>query len=130
MFGKFFASTFTGSMMASGPDVFAVWAYVIAHAQNSHVELNPRLLAAIIGSTPERMQAAIDVLCQPDPHSRSKDMDGCRMRRDGEYLYLVVNHERYRKIRNEEDRREYNKIKKREQRARSTGVKQHVNDSH
>lgn len=133
MFGKFFASTFTGSMMASGADIFAVWAYVIANAYGSRVELNPRLLAAIIGATPERMSVAIDALCATDPDSRSKDNEGRRLVKEGEYQYLVVNHEKYRRIRNEEDRKEYNRDAKRRERARSSqtmsnGVSMTVND--
>ena len=52
MYGKIFASTFTGSMFGAGSDVFAVWGYVIANAQDSRIELNPRMLASTLGSTP------------------------------------------------------------------------------
>lgn len=138
MYGKYFASTFSGSMIASGPEVFAVWGYVIAHAVNSYVELNPRLLAAVIGSTPDRMKEAIEKLCAADPESRSKTEEGRRLIREGEYQYRVVNHEKYRRIRDEDGRREYNRIKKQEERARKAGrvatpadsipVKQSVND--
>ena len=119
MYGKFFASTFTGSMMASGADVFSVWAYVIANAYKSHVELNPKLLAAMIGATPERMQAAIDTLCSPDPDSRSKECEGRRLVKEGEYQYFVPNHEKYRAIRDEEERREYNRLAKRKEREKA-----------
>jgi hypothetical protein len=118
MYGKLFASTFSGSMMASGPEVFAVWAYVIAHAVGSSVELNPKLLSVLIGSTPERMQTAIDTLCAPDPASRSKEHEGRRLLREGEYQYRVPTHEKYRAIRDEEDRRDYNRDAKRRQRER------------
>jgi len=130
MYGKFFKSAFSGSLMASGPEVFAVWAYVIAHTVESRVELNPRLLAAVIGSTPDRMEKAIEVLCSPDPCSRSQENEGRRMVKEGAYQYFVVNHAKYKQIRSEEDRREYNKIKKREERQRkSATVKHDVIDS-
>ncbi len=109
MFGKFFASTFTGSMFGAGADVFAVWGYAIANTVASQVELNPRVIAAAIGMTPERALAAIDVLIQPDSNSRSKNDDGCRLVREGEYAYRVPNHDKYRLIRCEEDRRAYNR---------------------
>ena len=129
MYGKFFASTFTGSMMASGPEVFAVWSYVIAHAVDGHVELNPNLLAAVIGSTPDRMRAAIELLCQPDQHSRSPENEGRRMVREGEYLYSVTNHVKYRSIRNEDERREYNRLAKQKERQRkSSDVSMTVNE--
>lgn len=118
MYGKYFASTFTGSMFGSGPTVFAVWGYVIANTVDARVELNPLLLAAALGSTPEAVQTAIDKLCQPDPASRNPDAEGRRLQREGQYQYRVTSHEIYRAIRNEEDRRAYNRVKQRESRAR------------
>ncbi len=70
-YGKLFASTFTGSMVGAGPDVFAVWSYVVAHVIDGQVELNHILLSAVLGATPERVAKAIDFLCQPDPRSRN-----------------------------------------------------------
>lgn len=126
MYGKFFASTFTGSMYGAGPDVFAVWGYVIANAADSQVELNPLLLAAAIGTSPERIAQAINILCSPDPRSRSKGHEGRRLLREGEYAYHVPNFLSYRAIRNEDDRRTYNREKQREHRER---VKASVIDS-
>ena len=128
MFGKFFASTFTGSMVGAGPVPFAVWGYVVANTVDSQVELNPRLLAAIIGTNEADIDAAIAYLCAPDPKSRTKDHDGCRLIREGEFAYRVPNHMTYRNILNESDRREYNRIKKAEERARKREVKLTVND--
>lgn len=118
MYGKFFASAFTGSMCGAGSTVFAVWGYVIAHAVRARVELNPILVAAAIGTTPAEVTAAIEYLCAPDPDSRSPANDGARMVREGAHGYLVVNLEAYRSIRNEDDRRAYNREKQRESRAR------------
>lgn len=126
MYGKFFASTFTGSMMGSGPTVFAVWGYVIANAVNGQVELNPRLVAAVIGCSQDDVQQAIGVLAAPDPNSRSPTEDGRRLVQEGQFAFRVTNHAMYRQIRNEDDRREYNRIKKQESRlrARAAGRKQ------
>lgn len=128
MYGKFFASTFTGSMVGAGPVPFAVWGYVVANAVEGQVELNPRLLSAIIGTTPEQIEAAIEYLCAPDPKSRTKDYEGRRLIREGEYAYKVPNHKTYRNIRNQIERREYNRQKKAEERARKRDVKARVND--
>lgn len=118
MYGKFFSSTFTGSMYGSGSDVFAMWGYVIANTVDSMVELNPVMLAAVMGSTVERCEAAIQYLCSPDPKSRNEAEGGRRLIREGQYQYRVTNHEVYRAIRNEDERREYNREKQRESRAR------------
>jgi len=132
VYGKFFASTFTGSMFGAGPEVFAVWGYVIANTVNSSVELNPVMLAAVIGSSPERVESAITFLCRPDPLSRNKDCDGCRLVYESAFQYHVVSHALYRAIRNEDDRREYNRQKQAESRARrkkTKASKQRVIDS-
>ena len=76
IYGKVFASLFTGSMHGAGAKVFALMAYIIAHMQpdkkrDEYVELNAKHLAPIIGETQEAMQAAIDYMCAPDPDSRT-----------------------------------------------------------
>lgn len=118
MYGKLFASTFTGSLCGSGPNVFAVWSYVVANTFESSVELNPRLLAGVLGTDAESVRQAIDYLCQPDPDSRNPDHDGRRLIRDGQYQYRVVSHAIYRAMRDEEALRAYNREKQRESRVR------------
>lgn len=130
IYGKFFASTFTGSMLGAGADVFAVWGYVIANTVDSRVELNPRLLGAVLGAPSERVETAIEFLCRPDPASRNEDEDGRRLVREGAFQFRVVSHEIYRAIRNEDERRAYNRDAQRRSRARRSGspVTPNVND--
>lgn len=118
MYGKFFSSTFTGSMYGVGATVFAVWGYVIANTVNSNVELNPKMLSAVLGATETEVENAIFYLCEPDPKSRNKDRDGRRLVKEGEYQYHVVTHAHYRHMKNEDEKREYNRIKQQESRAK------------
>lgn len=120
MFGKFFASTFTGSMVGAGPDVFAVWGYVIANCVDSQIEINPRYLAPILGCDIELVKAAVEYLCKPDEESRNKDNNGARLVYQTGFTYIVPSHRIYRNILNEDDRRDYFRKKKQEQRARQT----------
>lgn len=122
MYGKYFASTFTGSMVGAGSTVFAVWGYVIANCRNGSVELNPRLLAMILGDSSEKIQTAVNFLCSPDSESRTKEHDGCRMIHQGAFLYDVPNHSTYRKILNEDERRAYFRDKKREERQKKKAL--------
>ncbi len=116
-------------MFGAGSDVFAVWSYVIANAKDGHVELNPGLLAATVGTTTDRIDTAIEWLCRPDPASRNPAEHGRRLIREGQYQFCVTSHALYRSIRNEEDRRAYNRQKQRESRARRKPVKPRVYDS-
>lgn len=105
-YGKIFESVFTGSLFGSGPTVFAVWAYVIATARPPGVtELNPKLLAACIGTDIADVRSAIELLCAPDPDSRTKDHDGCRLVHLEAMQYQVVSFQKYRDLRDMEAKR-------------------------
>lgn len=111
MYGKHFASLYQGSMVGSGAIVFAVWGYVIANAKpdrevGTQVEINPKLLAAILGESEPDVMKAIGFLCSPDPNSTSREEDGRRMVKIGAFSYRVVNGAKYRAIRDEEQRRQ------------------------
>ena len=105
-------------MYGAGVAVFAVWTYVIAHAKRGRVELNPRMLADILGGTEEEVKEAIEKLSAPDPNSRHKAYDGRRMVKEGEFQYFLPSWEYYQAIRNEDERRQYNRRKMREHRER------------
>jgi hypothetical protein len=103
--------------------MFAVWGYVIAHMKpdaevGAQVELNPKLLSAILGEDERVVQGVIDRLCEPDEISTSKAEEGRRLVRLGQFAYRVVNGAHYMAIRNEDERREYFRIHKRKERAR------------
>jgi hypothetical protein len=124
VYGKHFSSTYTGSMFGAGPTVFAVWGYVIANTREGTIELNPKLLASIIGTTEVNIKKAIQYLAKPDLHSRSKKENGRRLIREGEFMYRVPTYFDYRGLQDENQRREYLRVKKAESRAR---IKARVN---
>ena len=118
MYGKFYECAFTGSMIGAGASVYAVWAYVIAHTRRSAmIELNPILLAAVIGCEKVEVEHALDFLCAPDPLSRSRVEEGRRLVKEGPFFYRVVNKALYDSIRDEDSRREYQRKKQGEYRA-------------
>ena len=120
MFGKSFASMYTGSMLGAGMHVFAVWGYILANcSRDGFVEINPHLTAVQLGGADEEVRQAIAYLCAPDPTSRSPEEEGRRLVNEGPFLYRVVNYLQYRKIRDAEERREYLRVKKQESRARA-----------
>ena len=132
MFGKHFASMYTGSMFGKPAIVFAVWGYVIANMRPSrkdgacHIEINPALLAATFSSTPEEIISALRALCSEDTSSRSPDAFGRRLippegeLHSGPMQFVVVNGTKYRELRDEEERRLYLREAKRKERSSST----------
>jgi hypothetical protein len=129
MFGKHFASMYSGSLFGKPASVFAVLGYIISTMRPSrkdgqcYVELNPTLLAATFASTVDDMLAAINDLCSPDPRSRSKIDDGRRIvpldpeMHVGPMQFRVVNGSKYRALRDEEERRTYLREAKRKERS-------------
>lgn len=122
MYGKHFDSMYEGSMIGSGAAVFAVWGYCIAKMKppQFELELNPVLLAFVLGEDEETIVSAIEKLCSPDAKSRSKAEEGRRLIKKGEYLYKVVNGGVYHEIRNNEDKRAYWRDQKRRLKENST----------
>jgi hypothetical protein len=122
MYGKIFESLYNGSMVGSGSPTFAVWTYVIAKMRpdsmfGAVVELNPEVVAFLLGEKPDVVESVIGRLQEPDPKSTSKKEEGRRLVRVGQFAFRVVNGAEYMAIRNEEDRREYFRRKKAESRA-------------
>ena len=128
MYGKHFEGTYTGSMFGAGALVFAVWGYVIANTRKSYVELNPNVLAAVIGDvTPAAVSKVLEFLCAPDPHSRSKKNEGRRLIREGQFMYYVPTYTDYNSIRDEGARKDYMRTYMRNYRQCKHDVNQSVN---
>ena len=121
-YGKVFESLWCGSMVGKGSTVFAVWTYCISNCKpvpirrgdaprRAYIELNPNILAAIIGTALTDVEAAIELLCSPDPASRTTDHDGRRLLTDGlpNFTYELATFDKYDRIRKDEDRREQNR---------------------
>ena len=117
MYGKHYESMYDGSMYGAGLNVFAVWGYVISHAREGRIELLPRKLADTLGGTVDEIKAALEFLCAPDPESRNKEHEGRRLVLEGEFQYFMPSWEIYQRMMNEADRREYNRLAKRRERA-------------
>jgi hypothetical protein len=131
-FGKLYAKTFTGSMFGAGPGRYAVWSYCIANAlpPEGIVELNPQLLAPMIGMTEQDVAEAIDYLCSPDPRSRTPDDEGRRLRHVAAFEYRLVNFVAHRNGTDDDARRAYWAERQRAHRAAASNhVKRSVIDS-
>jgi len=109
-FGRIFERMYRGSMVGAGPHVFAVWPYVIAHMRGhpeygALVELNPKLLAFILGDEELEVVKAIDYLCREDGISGTPTEGGRRLVRVGTFLYRVVNGAAYLSLRKAEEKK-------------------------
>ena len=124
MYGKHFESMYKGSMMGSGLNVYAVWGYAISNCMDSMVELHPKALALILGGDQKIIEEAITFLCEPDPDSRHKDCDGRRLVHENAYYYSIPSYEYYSGIATEKARRDHNRKRQAEFRARKKREKE------
>jgi hypothetical protein len=126
-FGKIFAGLYEGSMLGAGVHVFALWPYCISRSDaKGHVEINPRLAAIVLGCSIPEVEAALEYLQKADPESRSKEEDGRRLVREGQFAYRIVNYAKYRDIRDAESRREYQRDWDRQHRPTRPDKTRHV----
>lgn len=114
-FGKHYASMYRGSMVGAGAVVFALMGYVIAEQKPCadgvfRLELNPKLLAFVIGESEERIREGLEFLCSADAESRTKSEEGRRLVKEGEFLYRVVNGAKYRAFGSAARRKEQNRV--------------------
>lgn len=95
-------------------DEILVFTNLLAHAgPTGVVDKHWRAISEETGLPRERVEAAILNLEAPDPESRSPENEGRRITRIDEHRawgWKVVNYAKYRAIRNEEDRREQNRL--------------------
>jgi len=113
MYAKLFASLYQGTLRGK-PDEILVFTNLLAHtSRDGIVDKHFRAIAEETGLTIEAVKAAIEVLESPDAESRSPEEDGARIVRLDEHRvwgWRVVNHGKYRAIKNEEDRAEQNRL--------------------
>lgn len=123
MFGKVFDTMYTGSMVGAGPMVFALMPYAVTHCNaDGLVEINPRLVSALIGAPVEDVEQALQYLMSPDPDSRSDAEEGRRLVKEGPFLYRLVNHAKYRNLQNAEDQRTHTRERVRRLRQKRKAV--------
>lgn len=121
MYGKAFASMYSGSMFGAGMHVFAVWNWVLANCgPDGLIDINAPVVAVTLGGTVEEVGAALAYLSDTDEHSRSDAEDGRRLIHLKGPCHKVVNHAHYAKLRTAQDRREYQRIWAKEKRRRQS----------
>jgi hypothetical protein len=116
---KLFNSILLSSIWGEDDATRIVWITMLAMAdRNGRVEAAVPGLSHIARVPLDACAKAVKTLESPDVHSRSAEFEGRRIEKvDGGWVLL--NHEKYRAKLSEDERREYFRVKKREQRQKS-----------
>lgn len=116
LYAKLFTSIYQGTLRGNSHGLL-VFTNLLAHADSCGlVDVHPRAIAEEVGLTQDEVRAALLVLEAPDAESRSPEEEGRRIVRMDEHRawgWRIVNYLKYRAIRNEEDRKEQNRIAQR-----------------
>ena len=113
MYVKLFASLYQGTLRGRSHEIL-VFTNLLAHADlHGFVDKHWSAIADETGLSRAEVEAAILNLESPDLESRSPEMQGCRLIRADEHRawgWKIVNYGKYRSIKNEDDRREQNRL--------------------
>lgn len=112
MFGKIFESMYDGTLATKGP-----WQALVTFQQmivlcdkTGIVDMTPEAISRRTTIPIDIINIGITALEQPDSESRSPDLNGRRITRlsnERTWGWQIVNHDKYRKIRSADQRREY-----------------------
>lgn len=113
MYAKLFTSIYQGTLRGNSHGLL-VFTNLLAHCDKEGIaDIHPRAIAEEVGLTVEEVKSALLGLEAPDEESRTPAEGGRRIIRTDAHRawgWEVVNYAKYRAIRNEEDRREQNRL--------------------
>ena len=112
MYGKLFTQMYDGTLATRGPwqAMVTFQQLVILADKEGIVDMTREAIARRTTIPEEIINIGITALEQPDSASRSPDLEGRRIVRLSEnrdWGWRIVNHGHYRKIRSQDERREY-----------------------
>lgn len=115
MYGKIFTQMYEGTLASRGPWEALVTFQQLIVLANRHGEVDMTADAISRRTTIplEIIKRGIEELAKPDPESRSPELEGRRIVLLDEHRawgWKLVNYDKYRKIRSEEERREYQRV--------------------
>lgn len=119
---KMFKSIFDGSLYGQFEPTVVFMAMLVIAEREGIVDMTPQAIAARCGYPLDIVLRGIEELEKPDPRSRTPDEDGRRIIKledSRDWGWRITNYEKYEKIRSAEERREYFRLKKQEQRAKA-----------
>jgi hypothetical protein len=116
-FTKLVASLLSSTVWNEDNETRIVWITMLALAdRRGYVGASLPGLAHQARVPIEAVEKALSRLSSPDPHSRSKELDGRRII-DAERGWLIVNYGKHRGFRDFDERREYDRDRKRRERS-------------
>lgn len=126
MFGKVFASMYDGTLATRGPwqALVTFQQFIVLADRAGIVDMTADAIARRTTIPIDIIKIGIAALEQPDSESRSPDLEGRRIVRlsdTRDWGWQIVNHDKYRAMRSQDERREYMANLMRERRKKLKG---------
>lgn len=117
-YSKLFSSITDSTIWAEPNETRILWITMLAMAdRHGYVGASIPGLAARARITIEQCEKGLQTFMSPDPYSRSSEHEGRRIE-IADRGWILLNYERFRDMRDEEARKEYERIRKRKQRGK------------
>jgi len=131
MYGKIFKQIYKGTLAMVGPwEALVTFQQMIILAdQDGVVDMTTDALSRETTIPLEIITKGVEALSAPDPESRTPDEEGRRivlLSENRSWGWRIVNYDHYRKLKSEEERREYHRQYYREKRSKSA-IKEKLN---
>jgi len=110
---------YDGTIAANWKALITFQQLIVLSDKHGIVDITPPALAKRTGIPLDIIEEGIEYLEQPDKYSRSQEEEGRRLILLDEHRpwgWQIVNHEHYRNLSSEEDKREKNRLRKQKQR--------------
>jgi hypothetical protein len=112
MYGKIFTQIYDGSLVANWKALVTFQQFIVLSSPDGIVDMTPHAIGARTGIPFDIIAEGIAALEQPDPYSRSPECGGRRIQRLDEHRvwgWRIVNHDKYMKKRNFDEKRAYDR---------------------
>jgi len=110
MYGKIFTSIYDGTLAEDWRALITFQQLIVLCDADGIIDMTPASIARRTGIPIEHIEAGLEILTAPDPHSRSENEQGKRIipiDDERSWGWQIVNHKHYRDLRTSDDRREY-----------------------
>lgn len=125
MYGKVFDSIYDGTLYGHWEAIVAFQQFIVLATPEGIVDMTPQAIAARTSIPLEIIQKGIKILEQPDPYTRTPGEEGRRiilLDSHRPWGWRIVNHGKYARLRNMEQKREADRVRIAEKRKQNRDV--------
>lgn len=112
MFAKIFSQIFDSTIAENYKHRHVFMDLLVLADVDGCVNMTLEAIARRTNAPLEEVKEAVEALCAPDPHSQNRDAEGRRLvpiEEGRDWGWRIISYQHYRKIRDEEQRREYHR---------------------